>query len=215
MVSNSSVNNEQIKTYFDSLLSQVSDVKNLVKNIDDRLHKLEQNQNKINSSPIYYSNISQALTEYYPLEGLTERLIEEVKNSKDIQFFHKPEDNKILVEKSLESLRKLTEIATHSKWLADQINQYYSHHSYPNGEKCTQEEAEKLVQELRQLAIHLAMVRYTYDLEIMYKVTYLFTYQVSRFRHYKEGKYNLSKSMRDKILNVLFNILNDQILINS
>jgi serine/threonine protein kinase len=215
IISNSSVNNEQIKTYFDHLLSQVSDVQNIVKNIDDRLYKLEQNQNKINPSPVYHNNISEALTEYYPLKGLTEKLIQEVKNSKDIQFFHKPEDNKILVEKSLESLRKLTEIATHSKWLADQIIQYYNHHSYANGEKCTQEEAEKLVQELRELAIHLAMVRYTYDLEIMYKVTYLFTYQVSRFRHYKEGKYNLSKSMRDNILNVLFNLLNDQILINS
>lgn len=59
------------------------------------------------------------------------------------------------------------------------------------------------------------MVRYGFELETLYHVVYIFTYQVSRFRHYQEGKYNLAKSMRDNMLNVIFNILNNHVLKNS
>lgn len=195
------------KTEISSVLSQLGNletskvefegkIQTSIQTIESRLKKIENYEIELNSG--YQSSIGQSstlkgLTQYYPLTGLTQRLITEIKNCQDIKYSQKIEGNKILTEGTLKYVQK---VVKHSQWLSEIVITYHNDH------ECSRQEAEQLSPELNQLAMELSMVRSVYDLRIMYKVVTLFTHQISRFQH-RKSKYRWNNSMREKMLNVL------------
>ena len=146
-----------------------------------------------NCSLLGRANTLTGLTQYYPLQGLTQRLIREAKNSKDIQHLQKTEYKNKLSESTIKYIQK---IAKQSNYLAEIVIEYHKDHG------CSRQEADTLSAELNYLAIELSMIRSAFDLTIMYKVIALFLHQISRFQH-KKSKYRWNNSMREKMLNVL------------
>ncbi|MGI0482956.1 hypothetical protein ACN4EE_19500 [Geminocystis sp. CENA526] len=133
------------------------------------------------------------LTEYYPLKGLTSRLISEVENSKDFKNFQSIKTNDKI---SKNSIRLIQETSQHSQYLSEVVITYYRDHN------CSSSEADLLSVELKQLAISLSMIYTVHDLRKFYIVVTLFTHQISRFRH-RERKYRwdylIRKNMLDKL----------------
>jgi hypothetical protein len=143
----------------------------------------------------------EGLTRYYELKGLTQTLIKEVKqNAKDINYLSKIEGQKILTETAFKYLPKIQEKLGE---LAEPLRQYHDHHLDSKGRKCSLKEAEQIGQELRYLGMELMNIHTISDLRIMYRVAYLFTYQLGRFKHYKDNKYSLETFMRYNVLNAL------------
>jgi hypothetical protein len=177
--------------------NQFSQIQATINTLESRLKKIEDNESSFNST--YQSTVGSSsnltgLSQYYPLQGLTQKLITEVKNEKDIKYFAKVEANKFLNENSLKYVQN---VAKHSQWLSETVVNCHNNH------KCSPSEAELLATELRQLAMELSNIRTVYDLRIIYKVVTLFTYQISRFKHYKKTKYCWDYSMRNSMVNVL------------
>lgn len=138
-----------------------------------------------------------SLTQYYPLSGLRQKLIEEAKNSNDIKYFKETGCYKTLSDSVLKDVQKTVK---HSQYLAETVINYHRDHG------CSRKEAEFLSIELNQLSIDLSMIRSAIDLRIMYNVVTLFTFQISRFKH-RKTKYCWDKSMREKMSNVLSDCL--------
>lgn len=167
-----------------------------IQTIESRIKKIENSESEFNSG--YQSSIGQSttltgLTQYYPLQGLTQKLIKEGKNCQDIKYSQRIEGNKILNESILKYVQK---VAKHSQYLSEVVITYYNDH------ECSRQEAEQLSAELNQLAMEISMIRSIYDLRLMYKVINLFTHQISQFQH-RKSKYRWNNSMREKMLNVL------------
>lgn len=127
------------------------------------------------------------------MQGLTQKLIKEVKSNKDIQYLGAREGNNFLAENNLQYIKK---VAKHSQYLSEKV---INNH---NDRGCSRQEAELLSAELNQLSLEISMIRSVFDLKVMYKVVLLFTHQISRFKH-RESKYCWNPSMREKMLNVL------------
>jgi hypothetical protein len=164
--------------------------------METRIKNLENTEHSFNNS--YPSSISESstltgLTQYYLLQGLTERLIKEVQSSKDIQYLQKIEGNRMLAQKNLKYVQN---VAKHSQWLSEIVITYHNDHG------CSRQEAEQLSAELNQLALKILMIRSVFDLKVMYGVVLLFTHQISRFKH-RKSKYCWNYSMREKMLNIL------------
>ncbi|WP_017295145.1 MotA/TolQ/ExbB proton channel family protein [Geminocystis herdmanii] len=139
----------------------------------------------------------------YDLKGLTYRLISEVKQkAKDINYLSRIEGDKILTETAFKYLPKIEERLRET---ANQFKQYHYDHIDKDGRKCTPEEAEIIANELRYLGMEIRNIQNISDLRLMYRVTSLFSYQISRFRHYKANKNNLSLSyfINNEVLNIL------------
>jgi serine/threonine protein kinase len=136
------------------------------------------------------------LTEFYPLNGLLERIITEDIDNK-IVF---PKNQKTLTKNSLKYIQKL---AKNSLNLGDIILRYHHDH------KCSEEEAEQLAIELRELTREILMIHFVSDLERMFQIIPIFVYQISRFKHSGE-KYCWDTYMKKEILK----LLNDCILEN-
>ncbi|MGI0481575.1 hypothetical protein ACN4EE_12380 [Geminocystis sp. CENA526] len=141
------------------------------------------------------------LNENYNLKGLTYRLISEVKQkATDINYLSEIEGDKILTETSLKYLPKIEEKL---REISAKFKQYHYDHIDKDGRKCTPEEAEIIANELRYLGMEIRNIQNISDLRLMYRVTSLFSYQISRFRHYKSSKYSISNFIRNEILNTL------------
>lgn len=167
-----------------------------IQTTESRIKKIENYESEFNSG--YQSSIGQSstltgLTQYYSLQGLTQKLIKEGKNCQDIKYSQKIEGNKILNESILKYVQK---VAKHSQYLSEVVITYHKDH------ECSRQEAEQLGAELNQLAMEISMIRSICDLRLMYKVITLFTYQISRFQH-RKSKYRWNNSIREKMLNVL------------
>lgn len=140
------------------------------------------------------SGTLRGLTEYYPLKGLTSRLISEVENSKDFKNFQQIKTNDKI---SSNSIKKIQETSQHAQYLSEIVITYYRDHN------CSSSEADLLSMELKQLAISLSMIYTVHDLRKFYIVVTLFTHQISRFKHYKKPKYSWNYSMRKSMLDKL------------
>ncbi len=145
------------------------------------------------------SGILTGLTEYYPLKGLTSRLITEVEKSKDFKNFQSIKTNDKI---SNHSIRLIQETSQHSQYLSEVVITYYRDHN------CPSHEADLLSTELKQLAISLSMIYTVHDLKKFYIVVTLFTHQISRFRH-RERKYRWDYLMRKNMLDKLNNCLSE------
>lgn len=139
------------------------------------------------------------LTEYYPLQGLTSRLIAEVEKSKDFKNFQQIKTNDKV---SNHSIRLIQETSQHSQYLSEVVITYYRDHN------CSSGEADLLSTELKHLAIALSMIYTVHDLRKFYIVVTLFTHQISRFRH-RKTKYCWDYSMRKNMLDKLNNCLSE------
>jgi len=139
------------------------------------------------------------LTEYYPLKGLTSRLIAEVEKSKDFKNFQSIKTNDKI---SNHSIRLIQETSQHSQYLSEVVITYYRDHN------CSGSEADVLSTELKQLALSLSMIYTVHDLRKFYIVVTLFTHQISRFRH-RERKYRWDYLMRKNILDKLNDCLSE------
>lgn len=73
------------------------------------------------------------------------------------------------------------------------FDRYYHDH------QCPQQEANKLVFELRQLAITLRQCNSVSDFKLVYKVIELFAFQISRFKH-KKNNYCWDNFMKKTIM---------------
>ncbi len=145
------------------------------------------------------SGILTGLTEYYPLKGLTSRLITEVEKSKDFKNFQSIKTNDKI---SNHSIRLIQETSQHSQYLSEVVITYYRDHN------CPSHEADLLSTELKQLAISLSMIYTVHDLKKFYIVVTLFTHQISRFRHW-EMHHRWDHLMRTNMLDKLNNCLSE------
>lgn len=179
--------------------NQFSQIETTIKNLESLFKQREKDENDSESdfNNNYQSSVGESsnfkgLTEFYPLQGLTEKLINEIKNS---DYIEDSEDNKIkkLDNYAMESLKAT---ADSCEELARIVTRYY----YDN--QCRQEEAHQLDFELRQLASILRQCNSVYDLELIYQVIELFTFQISRFKHNKTY-YCWDNLMRKNIISKL------------
>lgn len=183
--------------------NQFSQIETTIKNLEILFKQREKDENKdeddsesdFNNN--YQSSVGESsnfkgLTEFYPLQGLTEKLINEIKNS---DYIEDSEDDKSkkLDNYAMESLKTTADSCEN---LARIVTRYY----YDN--QCRQEEAHQLDFELRQLASILRQCNSVYDLELIYQVIELFTFQISRFKHNKTY-YCWDNLMRKNIISKL------------
>ena len=87
-----------------------------IQTIESRIRKIESSELEFNSG--YQSSIGQSSTltgliQYYPLQGLTQKLIKEGKNCQDIKYSQKVEGNKILNESITKYVQK---VVKHSQY---------------------------------------------------------------------------------------------------
>ena len=101
------------------------------------------------------------LTEYYPLQGLTSKLISEVEKSKDFKNFQQIKANDKL---SSHTIRLIQETSQHAQYLSEVVITYYRDHNCPSSE------ADLLSIELKQLALALSMIYTVHDLRKFYIV---------------------------------------------
>ena len=160
--------------------------------VNERAYKNSVELNNENHNYMQQSSGLAGLTQYYPLNDLTQKLIHEAKISREFQHYRNTQSNTELSEGTLKYIQK---IAKHSQCLAGTVIDYHNDH------KCSKKEANILSLELNKLAIEISMIRSNWDLMVMYKAVTLFTYQISRFQH-KKQKYRWNNSMREKMLNV-------------
>ena len=166
-----------------------------------KLIKLEDYKTKQSKQhPISASGESNNLadkTQYYPLLGLYQKLIKEVKDNNDIKCFQETDCNKILSKDILKDVQK---IVKHSHYLSETVIKYHQDHG------CSRKDAELLSAQINQLSIDLSMIHSAFDLRIMHRVVALFTYQISRFKH-RKTKYCWDKFMIKEMSNILSDLL--------
>lgn len=167
-----------------------------LQNTKDKINKLE--KSNINSDIIYESSLGRSsllvgLTQHYSLKGLTQRLLKEaIENEKRIEYKNKYYQ-KSLTEKSLKNIQR---VVTDSRRLAEIVVDHHNDHG------CSKEDAIILSKELVFLAVEISVTSSFIDLNIIYQVVNLFTYQISRFQH-RKSKYRWNNFMKHNMLNVL------------
>lgn len=174
----------------------ITKIQSELQDTKDKMKKLE--KSNINSDIIYESYLGKSsflvgLTQYYPLKGLTQKLLEEaIENEKRIECKNKYHQ-KSLTEKSLKSIQK---VVMNSRHLAETVVDHHNDH------ECSKEEAIILSKELTLLGVEISVISSFIDLNVICQVVNLFTYQISRFQH-RKSKYRWNNFMKHNMLNVL------------
>lgn len=106
----------------------------------------------------------------------------------------------ILLDKFLAPIEKaqhaIQDTAKHAQYLAEILSRYYKDHNL------SQEEANIICHELRDLAVQITNSESLYDLKIVYEAITAFVDLTSPFQH-QDRKYSISREIRKNILNPL------------
>lgn len=200
---NQHFSNSQLVTIFNRLSNLENEKSQAIKEIQSELQDIDNEIKKLknsdkNSDIVYESSFGRSsllagLTQYYSLPGLTQRLLNEaIENEKKIEYKNKYYQ-KSLTEKSLKNIQR---VVTDSRRLAEIVIDHYNDHG------CSKEDAIILSKELILLAAEISVINSFIDLNIIYQVINLFTYQISRFQH-RKSKYRWNNFMKHNMLNVL------------
>jgi hypothetical protein len=149
-----------------------------------------------------------------PIAGLLETVFKEIhtenqrkheQSIKELDIINNSQlrDNyvqQLLLDKFLAPIenaqRQLQNTAKHSQFMAEAVNHYYKDH------QLSKEEAQKIAQQFRFLAIQISHIDSLYDLKVAYRATTLFAQYISKFQH-RERQYSLEHGIRKGILDPL------------
>ncbi|MGL5871988.1 MAG: hypothetical protein ACRC2R_06415 [Xenococcaceae cyanobacterium] len=149
-----------------------------------------------------------------PIAGLLETVFKEIhaenhrKHEKQMQELNIINNSQlrddyvqqILLDKFLfpieNAQHQIQNTAKHAQYMAEAINYYHQDH------KLSKEDAQKISQQFRFLAIQISSVDSLYELKVVYRATTLFAQYVSKFQH-RERNYSLEHGIRKGILNPL------------
>jgi hypothetical protein len=149
-----------------------------------------------------------------PIAGLLETVFKEIhaenhrKHEKQMQELNIINNSQlrdvyvqqILLDKFLcpieNAQHQIQNTAKHAQFLAEALNYYHQDH------QLSKEDAQKVSQQFRFLAIQLSNADSLYELKIVYRAATLFAQYLSQFQH-RERNYSLEHGIRKGILNPL------------